>query len=433
MDEPDVNQSDRSDPGTYQTTSTEVRFKLSSDEYLQLQKIAHQEQATVHELARRIVVQRIAPLSSSASRSLAKKRGAIEERRRPYSPPTRQSPRISYAPLVAVILLFLAGILILLLYAGAKELGLFGDATRSAPPATADHGTEPKPKVIVTVTPTVTPTRTPTATTTPAGMPNSSSTPASNRMVTPPPTLQGKQSTSPPSTTSSALITSPSVTAVVPISTTIVIVTWREQSLAELVEQAGQDVDAVLQISRTIKLLPNQPLTLTVGVRSSRQPGQDGRRYVFPVYPPEVAKFERGHHDYPATDIFAPKRTVVVAVTDGAIYEMSRTDTWDPTMDDPATRGGISLSIVGSDGWRYYYSHMGELRQDLSPGDRVVVGEILGYTGDSGNARGVPQLHFGISKPTFPGDWQVRRGQVLPYAYLQAWLLQENKIPTLSK
>src|SRR5690349_16616402 len=39
--------------------------------------------------------------------------------------------------------------------------------------------------------------------------------------------------------------------------------------------------------------------------------------YVFPIQPPEIANYQRGHHDYPATDIFVPIGSSVVAVTNG--------------------------------------------------------------------------------------------------------------------
>ncbi len=145
-------------------------------------------------------------------------------------------------------------------------------------------------------------------------------------------------------------------------------------------------------------------------------------RYVFPVEPPSAASYSAYHHDYPATDIFAPKGTTFVAPTDGVVDWVSRIDRWDPRIDDPSTRGGLSVAIIGDDGVRYYGSHLFDVMPWVEPGVRVAVGTLLGHVDSSGDARGVaPHLHFGISHPTSPSDWRVRRGELSPYTYLNAW------------
>ena len=155
--------------------------------------------------------------------------------------------------------------------------------------------------------------------------------------------------------------------------------------------------------------------------------------YIFPIQPPDLAKYNPEHHDYPATDIFAPERSMFVAVTDGVIEELSDVDLWDPATNDPALRGGRFVSLIGVDGVRYYGSHLDEVASEIEVGKRVNAGALLGYVGNSGNARGIiPHLHFGISHPTFIGDWKVRRGEVPPFKYLQAWERGENLTPELS-
>jgi len=145
-------------------------------------------------------------------------------------------------------------------------------------------------------------------------------------------------------------------------------------------------------------------------------------RHVFPVRPVDACSYGDGHHDYPATDIFCPVGSTFVAVTDGVIDFVSRDDRWDPAVDDPATRGGRSVAVVGDDGVRYYGSHLSSVAPGIEPGVRVVAGQPLGATGDSGNAAGTdPHLHFGLSRPTTPDDWEVRRGEVNPFPYLERW------------
>jgi murein DD-endopeptidase MepM/ murein hydrolase activator NlpD len=80
------------------------------------------------------------------------------------------------------------------------------------------------------------------------------------------------------------------------------------------------------------------------------------------------------------------------------------------------------VSLVGVDGVRYYGSHLEAVAPDVAPGARVAVGQLLGRIGDSGSAKGTgTHLHFGISWPTRPGIWWVRRGMVPPARYLDAW------------
>jgi peptidoglycan LD-endopeptidase LytH len=145
-------------------------------------------------------------------------------------------------------------------------------------------------------------------------------------------------------------------------------------------------------------------------------------KYVFPVQPPSVTSYGSSHHDYPATDIFCPVGSKFVAPTDGVIDFVSHEDSWDPETDDPAIRGGISVAMIGDDSVRYYGSHLSSVAVGIKPGVRVEAGQLLGNTGKSGNARFVePHLHFGISHPTTPTDWKVRRGELSPYKYLRSW------------
>jgi murein DD-endopeptidase MepM/ murein hydrolase activator NlpD len=152
--------------------------------------------------------------------------------------------------------------------------------------------------------------------------------------------------------------------------------------------------------------------------------------YVFPVEPAEVASYSEAHHDYPATDIIAPCGTVVVAAHAGVVDEVGRVDLWDPAVDDPATRGGLFTSIVGDDGVRYYGSHLASVEPGLEAGVRVEAGQPLGVVGNTGNAEGIEcHLHFGLSPPCGPGDWEIRRGVVYPWPYLDSWKAGGSESP----
>jgi peptidoglycan LD-endopeptidase LytH len=161
---------------------------------------------------------------------------------------------------------------------------------------------------------------------------------------------------------------------------------------------------------------------------------QAALHYVFPVRSEGKISYGRFHHDYPAADIFCPVGSQFVAPADGVIDFVSREDLWDPSTDDPEVRGGLSVAIVGDDGVRYYGSHLSQVADGIEPGVRVTAGQLLGLTGKSGNAEGTDaHLHFGISRPTTPDDWQVRRGEIPPYEYLRAWQRGEDVTPILTR
>jgi murein DD-endopeptidase MepM/ murein hydrolase activator NlpD len=144
-------------------------------------------------------------------------------------------------------------------------------------------------------------------------------------------------------------------------------------------------------------------------------------RYRFPVTGCR-ARYGTGHHDYPAADLFTARGCTFVAPVDGRVDEVARTDNWTPAGDRGADRGGRSVSLVGVDGVRYYGSHLGAVAPGIAPGVRVRAGQPLGRIGNSGSARVTPvHLHFGISWPTRPGIWWVRRGMVPPARYLDSW------------
>lgn len=143
--------------------------------------------------------------------------------------------------------------------------------------------------------------------------------------------------------------------------------------------------------------------------------------YLFPVADCEV-NYARAHHDYAATDILTKAGCKFIAPIDGVIDEVNRVDSWKSPPNLGITRGGLSVSIIGVDGVRYYGSHLRSIPTSIQPGVEVKAGRVLGAVGATGSARGTaPHLHFGISWPTPVDIWWVRRGEVLPWKYLDAW------------
>ena len=168
----------------------------------------------------------------------------------------------------------------------------------------------------------------------------------------------------------------------------------------------------------------------------STQPATAAPIYTFPVAGCTVT-YSKYHHDYPASDIFAKKGCAFVSPIAGVVDEINSVDKWSGKTNLGADRGGLSISIIGDDGLRYYGSHLSKIEANIVPGYRVTTGEKLGEIGSSGSARGTkPHLHFGISYPTEKGIWWVRRGVGLeskgktpPFKYLQAWQMGKDLKP----
>jgi len=157
--------------------------------------------------------------------------------------------------------------------------------------------------------------------------------------------------------------------------------------------------------------------------------------YTFPIAGCTV-KYGKYHHDYPATDINAKKGCAFVAPIAGVVDEVNTVDKWSGKTNKGAERGGLSISIIGDDGNRYYGSHLSKIEANIVPGYKVATGEKLGEIGSSGSAKGTkPHLHFGISYPTDKGVWWIRRGVGLekgktsPWKYLQAWQVGKDLKP----
>lgn len=85
-------------------------------------------------------------------------------------------------------------------------------------------------------------------------------------------------------------------------------------------------------------------------------------------------------------DIFAPRNTPVYSATKGYVWRIGENNL-----------GGNTVWILGAGGRVFYYAHLEKQADNLQVGDEVSTDTILGYVGDSGNARGTPtHLHFGV-------------------------------------
>jgi peptidoglycan LD-endopeptidase LytH len=94
-----------------------------------------------------------------------------------------------------------------------------------------------------------------------------------------------------------------------------------------------------------------------------------------------------GRRRHKGIDIFAPKGTGVVAVADGIVSYIGE-----------QPKGGLCLWLTTEDGASFYYAHLDRWAAGLFEGMEVRSGDLLGYVGNTGNAKTTPpHLHFGVN------------------------------------
>lgn len=92
-----------------------------------------------------------------------------------------------------------------------------------------------------------------------------------------------------------------------------------------------------------------------------------------------------GGRRHKGVDMFAPRNTPLQAVVNGSVRFSSN------------SLGGLSTHVYGDDGTTYYYTHLEGHPTNISSGQRVNAGTVVGFLGNSGNARYTsPHLHFEI-------------------------------------
>ena len=98
--------------------------------------------------------------------------------------------------------------------------------------------------------------------------------------------------------------------------------------------------------------------------------------------------------------IFAKRGTPVLSSTEGIVLRVG------------ANRlGGLVVWVMGPGGQRHYYAHL-DRYADVGAGMRIEAGRVLGYVGNTGNAKGTPpHLHYGV--------YEVG-GAINPYPLLRA-------------
>lgn len=93
-----------------------------------------------------------------------------------------------------------------------------------------------------------------------------------------------------------------------------------------------------------------------------------------------------GKRSHRGIDIFAPKGTEIYSMSDGVITYIGE-----------QPKGGKCLWVSTEDGLSFYYAHLDRWAPGLYEGMAVSSGTVLGYVGNTGNARSTPaHLHLAV-------------------------------------
>lgn len=164
-----------------------------------------------------------------------------------------------------------------------------------------------------------------------------------------------------------------------------------------LTHEATRDAEFVLRLQPELLRSGRYELTLEAEPSLMFPVAGQGNRAIQSLFGVARDGGRRAHH---GIDIFAPRGTPVLAATDGVVRSVS-----------PNTLGG---NVVWLNDERrnqsLYYAHLDS--HAVNAGQRVRVGDTLGFVGNSGNARTTPpHLHFGI--------YRRGRGPIDPLAHVR--------------
>ena len=197
-------------------------------------------------------------------------------------------------------------------------------------------------------------------------------------------------------------------------------------AVAACSSSASEAVTTTTRPTATTVAATSSTVPATTPVASTTTIVLDSLAHSYPIRADVRSSYARSHGGYPATDLFAPCGAEVLAMATGTVTEARVVDRYDRSTDNPALRGGRSVTLVGDDGVRYYMSHFDEVA--VTVGARVVAGDPLGTIGLTGDSTSC-HTHLGLSPPCQGPEWSVRRGVVWPWPYLDAWRTETTMSP----
>jgi len=154
-----------------------------------------------------------------------------------------------------------------------------------------------------------------------------------------------------------------------------------QRIIDSVVRTGASSTDALLEALAPVEALGlprEEVLRLGMGRFPIAGPARYSHDWLFPRYGP-------GFRFHLGTDVFAPYGTPVRAPVDGIAKSAN------------GGLGGLTVKVYMDDGTYFYLAHLSGLPEGFTDGMAVKTGDIVGFVGDSGNARGTPpHLHIGV-------------------------------------
>lgn len=181
-----------------------------------------------------------------------------------------------------------------------------------------------------------------------------------------------------------------------------------DDARAELKRQVAQERERRARLAALAKARQSALTSMPVAGQTSLSGALPAGRYLFPVagattFTNDWMFGRPGGRLHQGIDLFAARGTPVVAVADGSVFRVGYNGL-----------GGWRLWVSDTGGNTFYYAHLDAYSPAAVEGASVSRGTVLGYVGDSGDARGTsPHLHFEIH----PGGG----GPVPPYPIVTGW------------
>jgi murein DD-endopeptidase MepM/ murein hydrolase activator NlpD len=170
------------------------------------------------------------------------------------------------------------------------------------------------------------------------------------------------------------------------------------------------DVMSLVRAEPALDLLPS---ALTPREESARDRGEQAKKepegprlgphaLLFPVEGGPRKPIKNSFRDrrsggrtHKAIDVFAPRGTPLLAAVDGFVKKKHHN-----------RLGGITLYLVTEDGSHtLMYAHLSRFAPGLEEGQAVTRGDLVGFVGDTGNAKGHPHLHLAIYEVVEGARW----------------------------
>jgi len=154
---------------------------------------------------------------------------------------------------------------------------------------------------------------------------------------------------------------------------------------ADIRQELMQYVTSSMRYSKLIKQAPPEPNSLPSPIEGANLTDTWGAA-------------RSGGRSHEGIDIFAARNTPIHSTTPGIVRKVGTNEL-----------GGNVVMILGPGAVSHYYAHLQDFA-DIQEGDWVEAGDIIGYVGDSGNAKGTPtHVHYGV---------YTQSGAVNPYPLL---------------